>query len=79
MARDLNISSLDECTFITNKQKSILDIIRHLLARVAHILNKKHKELALEKLFWKVGRATRVHDFKQVMNKLHEVDKDVYI
>ncbi|XP_028084998.1 uncharacterized protein LOC114286118 [Camellia sinensis] len=87
LGHDLNIVNSHCYTFMSDKQKGLIEAVAELFPNashkfcVRHLYNNfkgEHKGLVLKDLLWKAIRATTVLTFTRVMAKIKEVDCKAY-
>ncbi|KAL5574033.1 hypothetical protein UlMin_023630 [Ulmus minor] len=76
---DLQLNNSGHVSWITDKQKGLLDVLRELFPDsehrhcVKHLHNNfmvHHKGLFLKQLMWSVGNCVFIHNFQQEMEKM---------
>ncbi|XP_028072842.1 uncharacterized protein LOC114275053 [Camellia sinensis] len=87
LGHDLNFVNSHCYTFMSDKQKGLIDAVAELFPNashkfcVRHLYNNfkgEHKGLVLKDLLWKAARATTVPVFTRVMAEIKEVDCKAY-
>ncbi|XP_028053001.1 uncharacterized protein LOC114257438 [Camellia sinensis] len=87
LGHDLNIVNSHCYTFMSDKQKGLIDAVAELFPNASHKFcvrhlydnfKGEHKGLVLKDLLWKAVRATTVPIFTRVMAEIKEVDCKAY-
>ncbi|XP_022845262.1 uncharacterized protein LOC111368254 [Olea europaea var. sylvestris] len=87
LVHDIGMHNPRVWTFISDKQKDLVDSISQYCEGVEHRCCARdlysnftlaHKGLALKNLFWTAARATIVPEWKSAMNELKDISEEAY-
>ncbi|XP_022883793.1 uncharacterized protein LOC111400626 [Olea europaea var. sylvestris] len=87
LVHDIGMHNPRAWTFISDKQKSLVDSISQYCEGAKHRCCARHlysnftlahKGLALKNLFWTAARATTVPEWKSVMNELIDISEEAF-
>lgn len=87
LKEDLNVHNTHVYTFMTDKQKGLLDAVAEVFPNAGHRFCVRHlynnfkgefKGLHLKEILWKAARATTVPAFTKAMSEMKNVDKNAF-
>lgn len=87
LKEDLNVQNTGLYTFMTDKQKGLIDAVAELFPNAAHRFCVRHlynnfkgdfKGLVLKEILWKAARASTVPAFQKAMAEMKKADPKAY-
>ncbi|XP_074364979.1 uncharacterized protein LOC141706040 [Apium graveolens] len=87
VVEDLNIENESSWTFISNRQKGLINALENIVPNAEHrfcVMHlyrnmwKEHKGIGVRMILWKAARATTEYTFKKHMDELQKLSKTCY-
>ncbi|KAH7846311.1 hypothetical protein Vadar_012400 [Vaccinium darrowii] len=87
LGQDLNIQNTGAYSFMSDKQKGLIETVRTLYPNAEHRFCVRHlynnfkqnfKGLVLKDILWKAARATNVQSFNRAMQEMKQIDANAY-